>query len=297
MRIYLIIFAAGTAGIIAGILIHPQFPNSLYCWYIQGIMVIEKILGLSNGYVDLGLELIAPSKETLLQNISIFIFVIINSLLIILTSQKTKNNSNIYMLFIVQFLMTSGFIFSERCIEYAVPAAVLCFIFLIDKIFKIYKIRFFYRIASPLLFMLIIFVSLLHLNISYLKSSQFAPCMQFAEWTKKHIKPGTYIGQIRWGEFPRLFYPAPQFRYSMAMDPMFSYFQYPEQTEKLEKFRMLLEPLSPEELSEMLKTEIVFISILILSRQNINTLRRKNFIFWKRRLAFIVEKIKFLHFF
>ena len=246
-------------GISAGLILHPQFPNSVYCWYIQGFMVVKKILGYNIGQVGLGLELLAPTGKTIIENISVFLLLLTNTVFIILLKEKRKN-VQLITFFFIQIIMTVGFYFSERCIEYAVPSAVICFVIALDKLLARLNVK--YLVCNVICFLIIIlvFTSSLQLNKDYLKSSQFTPCNSFSDWAPKNIKPGAYIGQIRWGEFPRLFYPAPQFRYSMAMDPMFSYFVFPKKTVRLERFRMLIEPIPPKELKEILGTDLVFIS-------------------------------------
>jgi len=250
------------AGILIAFLIHPQFPNTYYGWYIPGVLVIKKILGISKAQVVLGTELFAPSLKVIAQNSAVFFLVIAG---VIFTVYKKLYNIKIFMLLTISSICALGFLFSQRFIEYAVPSSVIFFVYTFDcfagqfflnlKLNKAIKISVFF-VAVFLCFFL------LKYEFTILSSSSYFPCCSFAKWAQKNIIPGTYIGHIRWGDFPRLFYPAPQYLYSMGLDPMFSYFVYPEKTEALENFNQIRTPLSPKKLKEILETNLVFISNL-----------------------------------
>ena len=243
------------AGILIAFLIHPQFPNTYY-------LVIKNILGTSKAQVVPGTELFAPSLKVTAQNAAVFFLIIAGAVFAV---YKKSYNIRMFTLFVISCICALGFLFSQRFIEYAVPSSVIFFVYTLDliagnfflnlKVNKIMK-------ASILTTVAFLCFFLLKYEFTILSSSSYFPCYSFANWSQKNIAPGTYIGHIRWSDFPRLFYPAPQYLYSMALDPMFSYFVYPEKTESLENFNQIKVPVSPERLKEILGTNLVFISNL-----------------------------------
>jgi len=252
-------------GIAVGLTLHPQFPNSYKLWYIQGYEVVKKILGLSSSQVGLGIGLGAPTAKSLFQNSLIYILLIVNFIYILMNK---KTNKNVFFLFVLQLVMLLGFLFSKRCIEYAVPAGVICTAYIINNYNEKTSYSHFFKMLSSvkcLVFSGLIFLvimspltrSFLHYRTNAVKVS---PLYSFAAWADSNVKKGTYIGLLQWGDFPRLFYVAPQFKYSMALDPMFSYYAYPKRTEVIEQFRLGNKKVGPKALSKALGTDLVYCS-------------------------------------
>ena len=299
------------AGIAVGLTIHPQFPNTYHLWYIQGVEVVRKILGLNTSHVALGMGLAAPTAKSIYQNSLIYLLLVVNLILLVfswlrqrrcrdtrhvsapitfpedkedtrhvslqVSSQEKdlvilEKNRERYarglFLFAVQLVMLVGFLFSKRCIEYAVPAGVICFVYILDNYnIKSPHVRAF-KFLSSLRIYIILGLFCILIMAPFNKTSlskrfnaiKIAPCYKFANWASANLKAGTYIGLLNWADFPRLFYVSQQFKYSMALDPMFSYCAYPKRVEAIELFRRIKKPLSPKELSDSLGTDLVYCS-------------------------------------
>jgi hypothetical protein len=107
--------------------------------------------------------------------------------------------------------------------------------------------------------LLLIFIMLPVNSMFFKKILIIPPCYQFGEWQKSNLPKGTYVGLLNWGDFPRLFYTAPELKYSMALDPMFSYYVYPKRTNIVEQFRLgYNQRLTPAELADALGTNLVY---------------------------------------
>ena len=259
----LLLFAV--LGITAGLTLHPQFPNTYELWYIQGIEVVRKILGISNSEVGLGMGVGAPVAKTVFQNILIYLLCVFNFICFFLYKEKKKN---ILFLLILQLIMLIGFFYSKRCIEYAVPAGVIGFACILkdweknsfhEKFFEVLT-----NIKTLVISMLLIIVIMAPLTRSFLehktKSFEVDPLYSFADWAKNNLTPGTYIGLLHWGDFPRIFYVAPEYKYSMALDPMFSYVSYPQRTAVIEQFRLGTKKVGPKILARALGTNLMYCS-------------------------------------
>ncbi len=249
-------------GIAVGFFIHPQFPNTYTGWYIQGIEVVRKILGLSGSEVGLGAGLGSPELWMISQNFMLFVILAANTALFACNGNRSRNS---VFLLITQIVMTTGFFFSKRCVEYAAPVAVIGLVYILHDYFNQKPdarfTRIFCKLKSLSCAVVIFLLIAVPINANYLvKTYMLPPCYGFAKWAAENLEDGTYVGLLHWGDFPRMFYVADRYKYSMALDPMFSYYIYPERTKNIEKFRLLEKQLTPRELSEALGTNIVYAS-------------------------------------
>jgi hypothetical protein len=261
--LFLLLFVV--LGIAVGLTIHPQFPNTYQLWYIQGVEVVKQILGLGSSQIEVGMGLAAPTVKSIFQNSLIYILLFVNLILLILNRKKSVRG---FFLFTTQLLMLIGFLFSKRCIEYAVPAGVICFVYILGnynlnsphaRIFKFISNLKFYLVLGVLCLLIMSPINKSFLDYRF-NAFKVSPCYAFEKWALNNLKPGKYIGLLHWGDFSRLFYVSQQFKYSMALDPMFSYYAYPARTEEIEQFRSVKKPLSPKELSKALGTDLVYCS-------------------------------------
>jgi hypothetical protein len=260
---YVLFPIIGLAGILVGLTLHPQFPNTFIISYVQGIAVVLKTLGISSSKVVMATELSAPNTYYLLINIPLFILCACNIFLFI--SKKNKDQ-NIIFLFILQLLFLIGYFFSKRCIEYLVPIEVICFsILLSTHSVENVKSYFVKRLSNTkVLFGIIVILILVMIPLDNVQiKNQLklpTPYYQFGDWQRTHLSKGTYVGLLNWGDFARLFYVAPELKYSMAHDPMFSYYAYPERTNKIALFSMGYDQkITPKELAEAFGTDLIYI--------------------------------------
>lgn len=252
----------GIAGIFTSLLLHPQFSNSLTLWYIQGFDVIKTMLQINKAKIGIGYELLPPGIDFIKQNILIFILLAIDIILFVLNKERTEKLKFIIFL---QTPLTLGFIFSIRFIEYAVPIGVLGFAYSINNFCPrseawsfIPKIS--YLRAQAVLGVITLLVMIPVGSTFLANQTRLIPLYDFVQWVSGNLKKGTYIGLLNWGDFPRIFYLTQDYRMSGALDPMFSYYAYPERTEKIEMFRMGIKRINSSELKEAFGTNLVYAS-------------------------------------
>lgn len=247
-------------GLILGLTVHPQFPNTFTNLYIQGYEVVLNILGLSSSKVGLGEGLKSPVMTTVLENTLVYLLLAVNLFIFKFISKKEDTDKKIFVL-ILQFITVLGFFLSKRTIEYAVPSIIICFVYLVScyeeergKVPNILS-----NGTGLIIFALAFIVVMVPINKKLLKNMQLPPCYSFAKWAEFNLPKGTYIGLINFGDFPRLFYVAPEYKYSMAMDPMFSYYAYPERANTVEQFRLGYDfNITPKQLAEAYGTNYLY---------------------------------------
>ena len=245
------------AGVIAGLTLHPQFPNTFIISYIQIYFVFSKILGLSPNSVSMATELAPPTIKTLYYSIPLFIVFLLNIIMFI----KTEKNKNICFLFALNCFLLFCYFISERSIEYLLPSEIICFIAMLSHYrqnnFKFSKDKFIIPVS-------LIISAFILLPLCCTKAKQLlklpTPCYDFGAWQKKHLPPNSYIALLNWGDFPRLFYVTDNIKYSSALDPMFSYYLYPKRTTLISAFLQgANKNITPQMLSKAFDTNLIYI--------------------------------------
>jgi hypothetical protein len=169
-------------------------------------------------------------------------------------------------IFVLQAATLLGTLVARRTMEYACPFAVLSSGLLLrdaidsgvlDRWAKAKLVAI--QRAAAVAAAAILLVSGL-LNIGILRKAINPEFSGFAEWAAITLPDGTAVSNLAWRDFPMLFYAAPQYRYTMGLDPMFGYAYAPERTEALERFRTGQLPLTPRELSELTGARFAFLS-------------------------------------
>jgi hypothetical protein len=111
---YILFPCFGAIGILVGLTIHPQFPNTYLNWYIQGFQVVLKMFGLSSSEVGLGSGMLAPSASVIRQNILVFILLLIN--VVLFWACRKKDEKKVFLI-LLQLVVVIGYFFSKRFIR------------------------------------------------------------------------------------------------------------------------------------------------------------------------------------
>ncbi len=261
-----LIFSA-LGGFLAGMVLHPQFPNTFKIWWIQCVLVSNSIIFGLKEY-GIGEELRAPAKALLMDEFPLYFFFILEICLFLKFKiyRRDKQHLTPLLCFMtLQVLMLVGFMFSQRAVEYAVPLSVIAAFLVWNQIKEVFPLK---PIAKGLLsagigiICCLLFINCINKNLSHggpgnCKSAFF----NTASYMKNNIRPGTFIFNLDWSDFPFLFYPAPEFRYAVGLDPLFGAAIHPEAMALIEKYRAFNSfILSPKELSEITGAQFVFVS-------------------------------------
>ena len=257
----LFLLLCSTFGIAVGLCIHPQFPSTFTGWYVMAFLIIKQALGLGANDIMIGLGIRPPDLLTIVYNIPFLLISIFYMFFFFITKKKTIEQ---WFLLILQLVLISGYFCNQRFSEYAIPIIIFNFSYAVFnyKNFilnsKICRFIDTWKYALIIIFLLIA----IPFNKFILKHSVFYPPLyDYGRWASENLKPGTYVALLRWHNFGRAFYVASQYSYSTALDPMYSYFIYPERTKKIERFITGKILLTPEELAELFGTNLLYISM------------------------------------
>jgi hypothetical protein len=267
-KLALFVPLATLAGLLAGLTLHPQFPNTFALWKIQCVDVIRQTV-LQDSPIYLGTELYGPNLPMLGQNAAVFILALLNAFALrwfVSNVSLRKVPLDTALFLILQAVTTLGVFSSKRVMEYAWPFAVLatgllCRDLLNAGFFK----RFTDQIRQRALLgaHIAIAAAFCVFGIYMLRwvwPYQTRELRLFGQWAEKNLPVGINIANPNWSDFPVLFYSAPQFRYTLGIEPMFGYNAHPREVAKLEAFRTGRLMLTPRELRDLTQARFAFVS-------------------------------------
>ena len=264
------IIAAALAGVLLGLLIHPQFPNSFLIWKIQSWDALFGPL-LSDG-AGKSVSLMPPkemmSPELGWHKIAIpfYVFTYFTFLCLARLIEYKKLSSlppHMIAIAILSLLFTGGIFVVQRTIEYAAPFTVLLAAIVFDmalkeKIFLPWKERpmKFCLFLTLLAMALACFSSVMNISIS---RSATPPAREVGEWMGKHLPENAVLVNLNWGDFPAIFHANRKQVYLWGMDPAFSVAADPKRTYELERLLLMPEYLTPRRFAALTGSRYAFV--------------------------------------
>gem|GEM_PF-1002083 len=221
---------ATVAGVLVGLCIHPNFPNTFYLWWVQNVRVLALKWG---GSVNLffGGELYPPDTHVLLfSTTAVFLTVVVCSLITLLNETPRSTNT------VSLFLLALGFgiltLLSKRFIEYSAPLWVAYAAFLVrdvitDDTIQVWRSRQPVALTFSIVGALVLQTALLcHSYVDVrrdLRNESKPNMMEPALWLKANSRPGDIVYTCDWDDMPELFYYNDKNRYLVCLDPAFFY--------------------------------------------------------------------------
>ncbi|MBN1863305.1 MAG: hypothetical protein JW808_00225 [Victivallales bacterium] len=254
------------AGIAAGFTLHPQFPNTFVNWKIQCVDVMLVSFSRDNPVV-LGTELRPANWSFILAEFMLIAVFIVNITLFV-RRWMTQGSSALFCrqspFLLISTVATLGVFLAIRGVEYALPFNMLALGMALSDSSDTKLQRYVGRPGFSIAFALLLLVAMVVNGRGYIRKATglgITPYDDFAEWAETAGMPeGTYVANANWSDFPLLLYAAPQFIYSLGIDPMFAYHKYPDRVTRLEMFRTGKHLISQEELYEIVKSRFIFVS-------------------------------------
>lgn len=258
-----VIFGGTFLGVVLGLVLHPQFPNTLLNWKIQCVdAILLSLMKKEDVYISFGTELYLSGIKVWKGLFIFWIFCFLNLVFAFLMFLRQKRRFFIpenLIILTISVLLFIGSIRAYRIIEYAVPFNALSLFYFITRNRGIFPLNTKWKkIAVPsaytaVFLLLLIFVPS-RITRSLFVNQRYSDYQDFFRINK--IPDGTVIANINWSEFPRLYYEHPQFRYLTALDPAFALARGKERMILLEQFRKRKIFLTPEQLKTITGAEI-----------------------------------------
>ena len=244
-----IAFAFG--GVVAGLVIHPYFPNDLRLWWVMNVQIVGRAWDLGGDpVVRLGSEFGSVLPRSLVVASTLVLACFLGTILAAAFrggafSSRTRR--------LVPFLLGAYvlYLLSGRFIEYFAPVALLTAASAADDLWPrtpwtTRRVALAHAVA---ILAVILSVRSISDSVQAVKNYPGPDLVGASAWIKVNVPAGEKIIHLDWGDFPQLFYYAPSHRYLVGLDPMFLYVRSPKRLTLLEKVKGGKKPLDPEELA------------------------------------------------
>lgn len=250
--------AAGAVGLLAGMVIHPYFPNNFAIWWIQNVQVILRAWGLwGPEEIALGSELGSVSTRVLTHGstFSLGLFVCLN--LAGAAVRPRFSWQTLALLTLAWIFLLMQFL-SMRFVEYFVPAVVMCAAFAAKDLkaceWPALLRRRSVRWAGGVILLLVMLVANAWCNRAVFAFAGAFPRWELGatEWIRKNVPKNDVVLHLVFDEFPHLFLRDRERRYLVALDPMFGFASHPEETLFLYRLFRKGDPRDPEEVARRL---------------------------------------------
>lgn len=241
-------------GTLAGLTIHPQFPNSLIIWKIQSIDAL--LAPLSDAIpIEKPAEMSAPTIKWLLYALPLLALAYLDAMLFVRLSEREGFKAlkpELKAIGLLSAIFLGGMFLSLRAVEYACPFVCLLSAMLASEAMSkgALKLPLPARcVAFPALALAL--TAWLLWNFHSVRSAQTKEPKSLAAWLACKVPEGSTLANLNWGDFPQLVHAAPGYIYLWGMDPMFSYAVDPKRTLKLDSLKMPKSPLGPEDVRSL----------------------------------------------
>ena len=251
-----LLIAASVLGILLGLLIHPQFPNTFIIWKVQSFDALFGPL-LSPGTRPYGtlmppVEMMSPGVIWNRNALPMYIFAYFNFVIFSRLAVRPgwKNiPPAVYAVGMMALLFTGGTFLVLRTIEYAGPfnglfGALVWSMALREQIFLPGRER---PVRFCLWLSLLVFIPCIAasgMNISYSKGVT-PPAERIGKWMERNLPEKELVVNLGWGDFPSLFHANRRQVFLWGMDPEFSIAADPKRTRRIEQVLLDKEMLTP----------------------------------------------------
>ena len=271
--------AAFVLGMVLGLTIHPQFPNTYYMFKVQCIDVVwafflnmEKIpLGGGQEFYTSTLEVMRTHYFSYL-GLPLISIVLLYKYRNVFFAEGWLKNTVFNGLMLASLLNTILAYKIFRFNEYALVPQCIFLAVIVAKVLKSKKeqkeeasVK---RKPSPAYVVLLVYMLAclggLFWYISGLVSQGMGelPALGVAEWADQNkIPEDTVIANAMWSDFPKLYYALPKYRFNWGLDPAFTWHHSPEVIKLLSESAEGRQ-FTPKEFAEVYKARYLYVHIL-----------------------------------
>ena len=263
------ILGGAALGLLAGFVVHPQFPNDFLNWKIQCVDVPRLMFSSGDGTPPVGI-----GREALSRGISFWRYdfgltgmVLLNAVLCVCAIMRKGRRfflPSTNVLLILAFVSYGGFLIAARAMEYAVPFNLLLLGFLLTRERPCCSFCERRRgFSNAVLVVLLLATAVYSTQRAVQKKIETQPLRKLPAFLAEKIRlePGTVVANLNWSDFPRLYYAAPQYRYLCGLDPTFGLAaKNPETIKYAERIRMGLQTPRPKEMFEKTGATLFYVA-------------------------------------
>jgi hypothetical protein len=243
--------AHAAAGVAAGLVIHPYFPNDLRLWWVMNVEIVARAWQLGgDAVVRLGQEFEPMSPRSLVLS-STLVLICFGGTFLAAAYRGGELSRRTRLLIAYQLGGFVMYCLSGRFVEYFAPLALLAAASATDDLWPRdgwTRRRIAWANVAGLLALALFAKSVVDARQA-VRTYPGPDLAGVARWTKANVPAGETIVHLDWGDFNQLFYFDPTHHYLVGLDPMFLYVRNPSRLRLLEEVRWGRRPLDPAELS------------------------------------------------
>jgi len=222
-------------GIFVGFLTHPNFPNNARLWLLQNLQAPLHAWGVLQPKLDQGVELLPTTGRDFLLGMTTVSVCLAGSFLGYLWRGKRPSTRTWAWLGVTgAFLILT--LLSMRFAEYFVPFALVFCASAVSDLFEGVDVEEWLekrRVARSLLpsavlvFLIFTGISSVTKVQSFAVKDNHDSLGQAARWLAASVPSGETVFHADWGDFPELFFHAPELRFLVGLDPIFMFAESP----------------------------------------------------------------------
>ncbi len=254
------------AAVAAGLVLHPQFPNSILMWKVQCFDAFFWPIVLNNSPIGKPGEMWAPPMSYLLKAFPIFALAYLEAMTLFKLYGKGGLKAippSTRAVAMLAALFLGGTFMANRSIEYGCPFVALLGTLLLKDLKNAgadypFKGRPLHGAAT----LAAICAALAGWAAFFFSDGGVTPfknCSGIAAWLRCEVPKGAVIANLNWSDFPQMVYAAPDYKYVWGMDPMFSYAFDKSRTVKLDELCDSRNPPGPEGLRALTASDYAVI--------------------------------------
>lgn len=212
------------AGVLSGMILHPQFPANLLILWRQGFhAMFAHARGATAAYL-------APAEmnHLTIQSLpgcwQVFLLVALAAVSAAFWAWRRKpvTDPDLYAVGAMALCFTAGMFHATRSVEYAMPVVSLFFIAAAEAHLRQTGARTADRLLPPLLAGFALLLTCLHVRKAASLRTEFPEPVNLCAYLRDNIPPGISIYNPIWGDFPRLYFYDPLHVWQWGIDPVLS---------------------------------------------------------------------------
>ena len=234
----LLLPALSLGGVLLGLTIHPQFPNSFIIWKVQSwdALITPMMAGIRLSKPS---EMLSPHFGFNRTVAPLYLIAWVSLMMFIRLAERKgfrKLEPNLISLTILAGGFTVGILVAARSVEYAGPFVAIAFLLMLEHMTRENLFPSPSRGSQETVACLMAVLSLIlgvyssHYFRKECPQVLVQPLPNITEFLRKEAPAGTPVVNLDWSDFPALFYNDQDHLWQWGMDPMFSYAYNPRQT-------------------------------------------------------------------